>query len=247
MLIVIGGFIYSSKANEQKINSTNIKYVPRPISNNSRKGKVIYQHLNCQQCHSIDGQGGCLAPPLDAEGARRSEDFIFCRLSKNDEAKNRLRNEYGFVNELMPHKQVSSKQARLLAAYLMTLPSSKCDYVIDSHDKQINLENENIQWNDNKSNQEASIKKGAIVYNKLGCAACHAIGSVGGYFAPRLDGIGLRKTKSYIIAHITDAKLHSMLVNTQEKTSSITMPKFQISPDEIRAVSDFLMSLPEEK
>ncbi|MBA4079306.1 MAG: hypothetical protein C0508_30035, partial [Cyanobacteria bacterium PR.023] len=55
------------------------KYKGQPASNKSREGAKYFKQNNCANCHSIEGKGGCLAPPLDGIGGRRSKVFVESR------------------------------------------------------------------------------------------------------------------------------------------------------------------------
>ena len=82
------------------------------------------------------------------------------------------------------------------------------------------------------------------MYNKSGCIACHATGDVGGWFGQRMDGIGARRDRAYIAAHITDAQAHFMELSGTAEQMSSKMPRFMFSKEEVEKITDYLMTIP---
>jgi hypothetical protein len=76
----------------------------------------------------------------------------------------------------------------------------------------------------------------------MGCAACHAINKVGGQFGPLLDGIGVRRSREFIIAHITNPQVHTEKF-PGEHAAAAMMPPTKATPDQIAQIADFLMTL----
>lgn len=86
-------------------------------------------------------------------------------------------------------------------------------------------------------------KEGKALYAAMKCASCHAIGGVGGYLGPPLDGIGGRRSDEYIQAHLTDPAEHAKRFPHLHLDTK--MPHPHATPDEVKALTGYLMSLPE--
>ncbi len=217
-------------------------YKPKPVTPESMKGEAIFKDLNCMACHSIHGVGGDLAPVLDAVGQRRSSDFLLAHLSNSEEEKKKYDQLSGIdATGRFPHTRIKPDSAKLIADFLLTLPEPVGGFVITPHTVRTPAEEPPPGSDFHPSVKNASSEKGAKLYNDFGCVACHSIGQIGGWLGPRLDGVGGRHTRSYIVAHINNANIHS------ENGSRSNMPKFNASSDQVEKIADFLMTLPKLK
>jgi cytochrome c2 len=106
----------------------------RPVKSGalSIKGKEYYEAGRCDTCHSIDGKGGCIAPPLDGIGARRSRFFVIARITDDRVMRDKF-NELYSEQELMPHIRVPAPQANAIASYLLTLSEPSSGFLIKGH------------------------------------------------------------------------------------------------------------------
>jgi len=225
-----------------------IGYVPSPITDESRKGEVAFKELNCAACHSIHNAGGDLAPMLDAIGSRRTEQYLMAHLSNSLEAqteyKRILGNEYA---NALPHTRYSPGMAKRLVAYLLTLPEPPGGFVISPHLVKEIEDTPPVSKEFHALSETVSSEEGGKLYDRFGCVACHSIGKMGGWFGPRLDGVGGRHSRSYIVAHITDAQAHAKELRTDMDVNPSQMPRFNITPDQVEKITDFLMTIPELK
>jgi mono/diheme cytochrome c family protein len=82
----------------------------------------------------------------------------------------------------------------------------------------------------------ALIKEGKAVYDRNGCAGCHAISGHGGAVGPPLTGVGTRKPDlQWQIQHLKDPA---------SATKGSTMPPYkQLSTKDLKALAIFLLSL----
>ncbi|MCA9800370.1 MAG: cytochrome c [Cyanobacteria bacterium HKST-UBA02] len=201
-------------------------YKPAPETALAKQGKKYVEMHKCSLCHTAGGQGGCLAPPFDGIGARRSEDFLVSRISDSKGAVAKFARQYGEY-ELMPHLRIPDKQARAIAAYLMTVPEPEGGFKIVGH---------------GLAGQKKKEMPGRALVAQKGCLACHSLGGIGGSFAPALDGVGGRRTRESIDNHILGAE---MVVDGggEYGNRGAVMPPSGLSRDEIEAIADYLETL----
>jgi mono/diheme cytochrome c family protein len=220
------------------------EYKPAPVSSASRAGEKLVEKHNCLMCHSIANKGGCLSPPFDGIGAYRTRQFILARISRGAVAEAEFQKLYGGKAELMPHLRVPTEEAKLVAQYLLTLPAPPGGFYIGSHEATIHG---NLKSTEEKKNtdqiDEKKISVGRKLFYERGCTACHSIGNIGGHFAPHLDAIGKRRSRSYIEQRITNAELLSQNSGDEYAGRGAVMPPSGLSSDEISSITDFLSSL----
>ncbi|MBX9938327.1 MAG: cytochrome c [Candidatus Obscuribacterales bacterium] len=88
-------------------------------------------------------------------------------------------------------------------------------------------------------NSAQSIEKGAKLFFEKGCMACHSVEGRGGRFAPPLDGVAkLGRTA-------IERKIAAGAALVEEsKTDYVRMPAFALKADELKSLTDYLISLP---
>jgi len=77
------------------------------------------------------------------------------------------------------------------------------------------------------------LEAGRRLFAEKGCIGCHSIGGKGGKVGPPLDEVGKRHNAEWIIAHFR---------NPQAVTPGSVMPRFSFTKQEIRALTDFLLT-----
>lgn len=201
-------------------------YKPAAQTALTKQGKKYFEMHKCSLCHTAGGEGGCLAPPFDGIGARRSQDFLISRISDSKGAVAEFTRQYGEY-ELMPHLRIPDKQARAIAAFLMTIPEPEGGFKIVGH---------------GLAGQKKKEMPGRSLVARKGCLACHSLGGIGGSFAPALDGVGQRRTRESIDNHILGAEL---IVGGEGEYGNrgAVMPPSGLSREEIDAIADYLMTL----
>ncbi len=75
---------------------------------------------------------------------------------------------------------------------------------------------------------------GRRLFQEKGCIGCHSIGGQGGKVGPALDGVGKRRSPDWIVAHFR---------NPQAVTPGSVMPQFNFTEQEIRSLTEFLLSV----
>lgn len=82
----------------------------------------------------------------------------------------------------------------------------------------------------------ASEQRGVFLYAERECAYCHQIGGEGGHRAgPDLSNVvAKQRTREYLAQYIKDPK---------SINSTSIMPKYDLPPDDLNALADFLLSL----
>lgn len=77
---------------------------------------------------------------------------------------------------------------------------------------------------------------GRRLFDQKGCFGCHRLGGKGGAVGPALDQVGERRKADWLVKHFKDP----------QSTSPVSvMPKFGFTEQEIRALTEFLLSLPD--
>jgi mono/diheme cytochrome c family protein len=75
---------------------------------------------------------------------------------------------------------------------------------------------------------------GRRLFEEKGCLGCHSVGGKGGAIGPALDEVAKRRDSQWIVSHFR---------NPQAVTPGSVMPKFDFNEQEIRALTEFLLSL----
>ncbi len=222
------------------------KYTPQKATISSKKGKSLFEQRKCSACHSIQTKGGCLAPPFDGVGSRRSREFIMSRFTAGDAQENKFARLYG-KPELMPHLRIPAKESTLITDYLLTLSEPANGFEVSPHKSVAALDksesNESTKRSQATAKLAQSIGRGKELFSKSGCAACHSVGSLGGQFAPKLDNIGSKLSKEAIINQMTSADLLTLLAPSEYHERGTVMPPMNLSAAEKEDIANFLKSL----
>jgi mono/diheme cytochrome c family protein len=80
----------------------------------------------------------------------------------------------------------------------------------------------------------AEARRGHDLYGQLGCAACHQLGTTGGYVGPELSSTGARLKPGWIAAWLR--------APTRYKPSTL-QPDYGLSAGDARALTAYLSSL----
>lgn len=213
----------------------------------SISGQRQFQKYNCATCHSVESQGGCIAPPFDGIGARRSKDFILARITRDGRAIKQFEKLYP-QGELFEHPRIPALQAKEIAAYLMTIPDPAFGFRVTPHRLSSTVKIDGNQTlpieKPAAKASKSDIASGREVFNQRGCIACHSIGSFGGHFAPRLDGISSRHDRSYVSNRITAAEFYAQSNPDEYGERGTVMLPSGLTKEQIQKVTSYLMSLP---
>lgn len=180
-------------------------------------GKRIWQFRNCQDCHTIYGIGGYWAPELTKEASRRDTVFLTAWLANPAAVK---------PGTTMPNQRLSGQQVLDLIAFL--------------------------QWVDKTNTNDwppapmvlgegTSGLSGPLVFQQLGCPACHMINGQGAPGpGPDLSHIG---SQPYDNLPNTRDFLNSWLQNPQAEKPGTTMPAIPMSNAQRQALVEYLTNL----
>jgi cytochrome c2 len=219
-----------------------LAYSPPNQSASSLEGKVLLEDHNCLACHSISSNGGCLAPPFDGIGARRSSEFIRNRITGTAAAVKKFEHLYPY-GELFSHPLMPQDQAALVTSYLLTLPEPKNGYDIKAQRvKQALTQSAKTFLPANAQTTADDIEAGKLLFKTHGCMSCHSIGNLGGHFAPNLDGIATRRESQFISNRIDSTEF--LVDNDSDEKPGTTMPPTNLTAAQIEQVTTFLLSLP---
>ncbi len=84
----------------------------------------------------------------------------------------------------------------------------------------------------------AFVTRGAMVYSKNHCDACHQILGVGATLGPPLDGVGLRHDRAWLEKHFADPP---------GVVPGSIMPAYKFSAMDLDAISKYLLQLPAKR
>lgn len=220
-------------------------YTPPPPSNDSRAGKLLYVKRNCASCHQAENKGGTLGPPLDGIGGARGEQFITAHLLDPEKQMLEFPNLFGGRSNIMPHLGITMKEAKLLSAYLLTLPEPQNGFLVSSHPKidapskehsEVKIVDKPATANGATANGADSISKGRALFLSRGCAACHTVDCGPSRFGPRLEGISSRRTQQELEEALRSGYDEPEMIRT-----------LHLSSAEMQNIIDFLNSLPSAK
>lgn len=233
-------------AHAQESKNTSPKIVKRtgfkPVveSQLSKEGKRLFQKHNCNTCHAVNSNGGCLGPILPGVGARRNREFLTSRITDDKAAVDRFQKLYG-AGELMPHPRVSAAVSKQIVEYLLTLPEPKGGFSVGTHGEGLSGSNGKVKLNSRVSSDSAAKGK-SLVYEK-GCISCHSVAGVGGQFAVSFDGIGSRRKREFIEQRINASENLIVADSDEYGIRGVQMPPLNLSVSEINSIVDYLLTL----
>jgi mono/diheme cytochrome c family protein len=173
----------------------------------------LYDRYKCSVCHQFNGYGGTLATDLSYEGSRAQRQWLI----------DFLRNPQTLRPSLvlrMPQFNMTAEEASLLA---------------DSIGQTLRHPAVNPAAVDPAQFTPQMAERGKQLYEeKYQCQSCHSIGSGGGYVGPELSNVGNWMTATWIAAWLKDPQ--ALLPGGIE-------PRRTLSPDEIQALTAYLMTL----
>jgi mono/diheme cytochrome c family protein len=187
---------------------------PRP-SDYQPAGKAgkLMADLACFSCHTINGRGGDMAPDLTWEGSSVQRLWLQAFL-KNP---NTLRPS---LIRRMPRFNLSDSEINELTDYIMTV------YQTPAFDRDSMPES---------GYPAAQVEQGKqLFYAKYACQSCHIVDTKTdkGYIGPTLTQVGSRLNAAWI---------YNWLKNPQALRPAAMEPNFNMSDEDARALTAFLM------
>jgi nitric oxide reductase subunit C len=149
------------------------------------EGKRIWQHYNCNDCHTILGIGGYYAPDVTKSYSIRGEAWL----------RKFLADPHAIYpsGRQMPNFHLNEAQISSLVAYLSWVSK------IDTND-----------WPPQPQGQARQTQPpGSEVFVAQHCNTCHSIQGSGGNVGPDLTHIGSFRTKDWILQQINDPRSHT--------------------------------------
>lgn len=206
-------------------------YEPSKENSRTNIGQNLYAKNNCMQCHSIRGQGEQLGPPLDGIGGHRGKEWLIARLLDPEKQMRDYPDVFDHRKNIMPHPEVDSDEAVLIAEYLLTLPEPDLGWLVATHKGATSC---GEQKDYRCRVEDESSKRGAKLFVQLYCASCHSTDGEGNRSGPDLRGLGTR---------ISQAELDEIL---RGSAKSFTMKAIttSVDKDELQDLKAFLLSLP---
>jgi nitric oxide reductase subunit C len=147
------------------------------------EGKRIWQHYDCNDCHTIFGIGGYYAPDVTKSYAIRGDAWL--RQFLKEPAK-----MYP-AGRQMPNFHLADAQVDSLVAYLKWVSQ------VDTNG-----------WPPEPPGVAREESAGARIFLAQHCNVCHSIQGSGGTLAPDLSHEGSRQTKDWILAQLNDPRSH---------------------------------------
>jgi nitric oxide reductase subunit C len=147
------------------------------------EGKRIWQHYDCNDCHTIFGIGGYYAPDVTKTYAIRGDAWLRQFLKEPGKM-------YP-AGRQMPNFHLADAQIDSLVAYLNWVSE------VDTNG-----------WPPAPQGVAREEAPGFKIFLAQHCNACHAIQGSGGTLAPELTHEGSRQTKDWIVAQLNDPRGH---------------------------------------
>jgi len=175
----------------------------------------LMEDLKCLSCHTINGNGGDMAPELTREGSsvQRAwlEEFL-----KNP---NTLRPA---LIRRMPKFNLTPAETKILSDYILGA------YQAPGFDS--------ATLDQSKLNADAASRGKQLFYSKYGCQSCHIADYKNdkGYVGPALTSVGRR---------LTPVWTYKWLKDPATLRPGTLMPNFGLKDDEARDLTAFLMTL----
>ncbi|MBI4888464.1 MAG: c-type cytochrome [Acidobacteria bacterium] len=183
---------------------------PRPVRYEPQGtfGALVARY-RCLSCHQTRGWGGELSTvPLDRIGSQLQHAYLVSYLQLPSAVRVSL-------EERMPWFRMTREEARTLADYLAGV------FVDDSLERPVPLDAD-------------AARRGARLYQTLGCRGCHSLGGTGGYVGPDLSDSGRRLKPGWIEAWLSDPG--------RWKPGTL-QPNYGLKPEEARSLTAYLMTL----
>lgn len=182
---------------------------PAPVQLGGRFGELVTRY-RCLSCHSVGGFGGDLSTvPLDRIGSQLKREYVSKYLLNPGAVR-------VSVEARMPVFHMLPEEANTIADYLSTV---LLDDALDRYDTGFTA---------------ADVRRGQELYSQLGCAACHQLGTIGGYVGPELSNTGNRLKPGWIAAWLTTPGRYK---------PGTLQPDYGLSALDARALTAYLSSL----
>ncbi|MBZ5578020.1 MAG: cytochrome b N-terminal domain-containing protein [Acidobacteriia bacterium] len=176
------------------------------LSPEEMAGVAYFRTENCLACHAINGQGSQIGPDLTRTAIHRNAAWMIQHFKSPAGVR---------PGSSMPPIQLSDTQLNSLAAFLLKLNPDNATALQDAPDFAV---------------------RGALVFQANGCGDCHTVNGAGTDVGPKLNGVGRRRSRSWVQDHFADpAKL----------SPGSSMPAFKFAKRDLDDLTAYLFTLPE--
>lgn len=181
---------------------------PRPWTPQGEVGAIVARY-RCLSCHEAQGTGGRLSTvSLDRIGSQLQPVYLAAFLREPGAVRVSL-------DVRMPRMHMTEHEVAVLADYA----------------RRILIDDRLATWTPPAAGEE---RTGAVLYERLGCRACHTIARVGGYVGPDLTAVGRRLEPGWIAAWLA--------APSRWKPGTL-QPDYGLRPDQVTALTAYLMTL----
>jgi nitric oxide reductase subunit C len=189
-----------------------------PVTDQVVAGKKVWQQRICQDCHTLLGIGGYLAPELTKESQRRDTTFLTSWLKDPQAVK---------PGTTMPNQHLDDQQVANVVAFFQWV-------------NQIDTNNWPPQPVVGAQPTGAS-PQGALLFQQKGCTACHMINGQGASGpGPNLSHIG---SQPYDQLSNTPDFLYRWIEDPKAIKPTTIMPTIPMTPEERLAIVQYLIIL----
>jgi mono/diheme cytochrome c family protein len=204
-------------------------HLPAPSAESIAHGKRLVTESGCAACHQINGVSTPqnFAPDLSRAGSRSLAQIVFLPGMKHDlpdYITAKIHDPRSFGPGLkMPKFNLSDEQITALTTALLA-----------QTDRAASLPHELILSAGSRSNYRPGGAAGKLM-DDLRCLSCHSINGNGGDMAPELTWEGSAVQRSWLEDFMKNP-------NTLRPALIRRMPKFNLSPAEIKTISDYVLA-----
>jgi len=175
----------------------------------------LMEDLRCLSCHSINGNGGDMAPELTREGSAVQRAWLEDFMSNPNTLRPALIRR-------MPKFNLSPAEIKTVTGYILAA------YQAPGFDSQT--------LDARRLDPDAAARGKQLFYSKYGCQSCHIADYKNdkGYVGPALAGVGSRLTPAWV---------YQWIKNPDALRPGTLMPNPGLKDDEARDLTAFLMTL----
>ena len=224
-LTLLSSFLLAKKDNDLLANV----HLPPSSPENIAHGKRLVTESGCAACHQINGVNPPqnFAPDLSRVGSRALSQIVFAPGMKHnlpDYIAAKIHDSRSFGPGLkMPKFNLTEDQMVALTTALLA-----------QTDRAGNLAHEQLISAEKQSNYRPGGDAGRLM-DDLRCLSCHSINGNGGDIAPDLTWEGSAVQRAWLEEFMKDP-------NTLRPALIRRMPKFNLTPAEIKTLSDYILS-----
>ncbi len=200
------------------------------------QGRQLYQQRGCPACHRIRGLGGIVGPDLTFVGGRRRDPEWHLHHFRDPQATSP-------GSTMPPSKELLEAELKALTVYMLSLremPSAllaSTPVAASAPPAAAKVPTIVSKASSGGSLSPARLDRARAIYSQKGCAACHAIGGVGGKVGPDLTTEGTKPGRD-LGWHVKHFQNPAAVVS-----GSIMPPLADLAGDDLKALAEYMLSL----